>query len=203
LIVIQEIFGVNSGMRQMCDEYAKMGYHALCPDLFWRQETGVDITDQSEAEWAKAFGLFKGFDTQLGIKDLISTIQFARKMDGANGKVGSVGFCLGGKLAFLMSLHSDADCNISYYGVGLPEYLSEIKNIKKPTLMHMAALDSFVPKDDQDKIIAAAANNSMIECHRYEGVQHAFARVNGQHFDASAAALAASRSADFLKKYLD
>lgn len=202
LIVIQEIFGVNAGLRQMCDDWAKAGYNAICPDLFWRQEAGVELSDKTEAEWARAFELFKGFDVDAGVKDLSATLAYARKMEGSNGKVGSIGFCLGGKMAYLMGVKTDADCNVSYYGVGLDEMLGDIMAIKKPMLIHIAGKDKYVPPEAQMKIRAAASRNNKISTYVYDDADHAFARVNGQHYLESAAKLAASRTTEFLKAHL-
>jgi carboxymethylenebutenolidase len=129
LIIIQEIFGVNEGLIAMCDAWAAKGYNAVCPDLFWRQEAAVQLSDKAEAEWQKAFGFFKGFDVALGMEDLKSTLNFVRNMPECNGKVGSIGFCLGGKLAFLMAAQTNANCNISYYGVGLETLLHGVPTI--------------------------------------------------------------------------
>ncbi len=202
LIVAQEIFGVNKVMRDLCDGFAEQGYLALCPDLFWRQEPGVDITDQSEAEWAKAFELYKGFDENLGVADLIATLAYARKMDGCNGKAGSLGYCLGGKLAFRMATDSDSDCNVSYYGVGIENALDKAGNIQKPLLMHMAEKDKFVPPEAQSKIKSALAKNSFVTIHSYAGLDHAFARIGGDHYDAQSARTANDRTAEFLRKNL-
>ena len=202
ILVIQEIFGVNQVMRDICDGLAAQGYVACCPDLFWRIEPGIDITDKTEAEWARAFELFGAFDVEKGVEDLKATLNALRSHDATNGKVGSVGYCLGGKLAFLMATRSDADCNVSYYGVGLDELLGEAGSISKPLLMHVASEDQFVPKDAQEKIKAGLAGNPMVTLHVYEGNDHAFAREGGAHYDAEAAKLANQRSADFFKQNL-
>ena len=85
------------------------------------------------------------------LNDLISSINYLRNTDNCNGKVGTVGYCLGGKLSYLLSCRSNADCNVSYYGVGLEGLLDESSKIKKPYLSHIAEKDSFVPKDAQQK----------------------------------------------------
>ena len=198
ILVIQEIFGVNRDMRDHCDRLASQGYIALCPDLFWRQEPGVQITDQSEEEWAHAFQLFQGFDVDLGVVDLKASLEYLRDLDGCIGAVATLGFCLGGKLVYLMACRSDANCNVSYYGVGLDELLEEAPQITTPTMLHIAEEDEFVSKEAQAKINEALANHPCVTIHNYSGVNHAFARHNGVHYDEAAANLADERTSQFL-----
>lgn len=200
ILVIQEIFGVNKVMRDICDDLAAQGYVALCPDLFWRQEPGIDITDKSKEHWDKAFALFGGFNLDKGIDDLKAALAELRRLTG--GKVGTVGYCLGGKLAFLMAARSDVDAAVSYYGVGLADHSGEVASIKKPLLMHVATEDKFVPKEAQAKVKEAVAKNPNVTLHEYQGNDHAFARVGGEHYDKSAADLANGRSAAFFKQHL-
>ena len=145
VVVIQEIFGVNANMRRICDNISQAGFVAICPDLFWRQKPGVQLTDQSEAEWQQAFQLYQGFDIDLGVEDLKSTLASIRKDKNCTGKVGAMGYCLGGKLAYLMAARSDVDCSVSYYGVGIEDMLDEAKKIKHQLLLHVAEKDKFVP----------------------------------------------------------
>jgi carboxymethylenebutenolidase len=202
LIVIQEIFGVNRVMREVCDGLAGQGYAALCPDLFWRIEPGIQLTDQTEAEWQRAFELFGLFNADTGVADLKSALDHLRGHEACTGKAGSVGYCLGGKLAFLMATRSGADCNVSYYGVGLDELLGEAGAIERPLLLHMAGKDQFVPREAQEKIRAALAGHPHVTLHVYAGQDHAFARVGGAHYDRAAAELANGRTARFLKENL-
>lgn len=202
VICIQEIFGVNHAMRDIAAHWASEGYIAVAPDLFWRQEPGVDITDQSEEEWKKAFELFQGFDVDKGVDDLKAAIDHARSMDGSNGKVGTVGFCLGGKLAYLLACRSDADCNVSYYGVGIEDLLGEAGSIANPLVMHIAEEDGFVPKEAQEKIKDGLNGHDKVEIHSYPGMDHAFARIGGVPYDAENAALANGRSAAAFKAAL-
>jgi len=202
VVVIQEIFGVNAAMRATCDWLAAMGFIAICPDLFWRIEPRIDITDKSQAEWDKAFALFNAFDQEKGISDLKATLAAARKLPGGNGRAGTIGFCLGGRLAFMMAARSDADVNVSYYGVGMEGLLGEVAAIRAPLLMHIAENDKFVPKDAQATILAGVAGNPAIAARVYPGVDHAFARVDGIHYDARAATIANGRTAELLAKVL-
>ncbi|MEZ0224770.1 MAG: dienelactone hydrolase family protein [Alphaproteobacteria bacterium] len=202
VVVIQEIFGVNTVMRGICDNLAQAGFIAICPDLFWRQEPGIQITDKSEAEWQQAFKLYQGFNVDLGIEDLKSTVEFIRGQKDCTGKTGTIGYCLGGKLAYLMAARSDSDCNVSYYGVGIEEMLGEAPKIKKQLLMHIAEKDKFVPIAAQQKILSSLNKHKNIEIHVYPGVDHAFAREGGQHYDKEAAHQANARTADFLATHL-
>ena len=202
VLVIQEIFGVNKVMRDLCDAYAAQGYLAFAPDLFWRIEPGIDITDQTEAEWQRAFELFGKFDVDKGVDDLKASLAALRAQEACSGKVGTVGYCLGGKLAFLMATRSDADCNVSYYGVGLTDHLKEIPQISAPLLLHVATEDQFVPKDQQAQVAEALAGNDRVVLHSYQGRDHAFARVGGKHYDAEAADTANRRTFDFFAQHL-
>lgn len=202
ILVIQEIFGVNQGMRDLCDELAASGYIAVCPDLFWRIEPGTDLTDQSEAEWARAFELFGKFDVDRGVEDLKATLAAARALPGCSGKAGAVGYCLGGKLAFLMATRSDSDCSVSYYGVQIAKLLGEAGAITKPLLCHVAEKDSFVPPEEQAQMRAGLSEISGVAVHVYPGAEHGFARIGGKHYDATAAELANSRTADFFALHL-
>ncbi len=202
IVLIQEIFGVNKVMRDVADGLAQQGYIVACPDIFWRQEPGIQLTDQTEKEWARAFELYKGFDEAKGVDDLLATLAHLRGTTGCTGKVGSTGYCLGGKLAYLMATRSDADANIGYYGVGIEGALGETKTIKKPLMLHIAAEDQFCPKEAQQKIRDALGKLRLVAIHVYETCDHAFARPGGQHYDAAAAKLANDRTAQFFKQHL-
>lgn len=202
IVVIQEIFGVNGVMRQVCDELASAGFLAVCPDLFWRIEPGIDITDQSEAEWKKAFELYNAFDVEAGVKDIAATIDHVRGLAEVNGKVGAVGYCLGGLLAFLTATRTDSDASVSYYGVGIEKHLVEADKLAHPLLMHIAEEDGFVPKEAQALILAQLKNHPQVAIHTYPGRDHAFARPGGEHYDEADAKLANGRSLEFFNQHL-
>ena len=202
IVLIQEIFGVNKVMRDLADGFAAQGYSVMCPDLFWRQEPGIQITDRTKEEWDQAFKLFQGFNVDKGVDDLKATLAQLRKHPACGGKAGSVGYCLGGKLAYLMATRSDGDANVGYYPVGIQDLLGEARNIKKPLLLHIAGKDQFVPPEAQAKIKAALRGNPLVTVYDYPEQDHAFARVGGEHYDKKAADLANQRSAEFLQKHL-
>ena len=202
VIMIQEIFGVNQEMRDKCDELAAKGYIGVCPDLFWRLEPGVDLTDKSDEEWQKAFDLMNRFDIDSGIGDLRATVHTFKGHAECTGKVGTVGYCLGGKLAYLLAAHSHVDCTVSYYGVGLEELTNQADRIEGPVMLHIAEEDEYVSKDAQEKIRTALEENDLFTIHSYPGVNHAFARNNGVHYDANAAQSANERTEKFLEENL-
>jgi carboxymethylenebutenolidase len=202
IVLIQEIFGVNKVMRDLADGFARLGHVVVCPDIFWRQEPGIQLTDQSEKEWARAFELYKGFDEAKGVEDLIATLTHVRGLKGCTGKVGTVGYCLGGKLAYLMATRSDANANVGYYGVAIENALDEAPKIKHPLMLHIASADQFCPPEAQQKIKAGLGKHPLVTIHTYEGKDHAFARVGGQHYDAAAAKSANDRTTQFFQQHL-
>ncbi len=198
IVLIQEIFGVSASLREIADQVAGLGFHVLAPDLFWRQEAGVDLSDKTKAEWDKAFALMNGFDQDKGIEDLKATLSHARTLAGTNGRAATMGYCLGGRLAFMMATRSDADVNISYYGVGLDGLIPEMSRIKTKLLVHVAGNDDFFPAEGRDKLIAAARDYALVETHVYPGADHAFARVGGTHWDTRSAWIANGLSTQVL-----
>jgi carboxymethylenebutenolidase len=201
MLVIQEIFGINQTIRDLCDAYAAEGYVALAPDLFWRQEPGVQL-DYSKEGWARAFALYGGFSETKGVEDLIAALGWLRANPRVDGKVGAVGYCLGGKLAYLMATRSDADAVVGYYGVGIENSLGEAGAITHPLMLQVAEKDGFSSPEAQAKINEALAPISLATVHTYPGVDHAFARKGGDHYDAAAATLADGRTAEFFSRYL-
>ena len=200
VVVIQEIFGINTVMRGITDRVAEAGYLALCPDLFWRQEPGIQLTDQTDEEWARAFELFEGFDLEKGLADLDNTIETLRGTGGCSGKVGTVGFCLGGRLAYMTATRTKADAAVGYYGVYLTEHLDETINC--PLMLHIAGEDEFAPKEVQEAVHAALDGNPKVTLHDYPGHGHAFARMGGEHYDPESAEEANQRTLDFFKANL-
>lgn len=202
VIVIQEIFGVNTEMRRVCDWLAREGFVALCPDLFWRIEPGVVLTDNSEEEWGRAIELMQAIDIDKAVEDIGASIATLRTRSECRGDVGAIGFCLGGLLAFLTASRTDVDAAVGYYGVSINTRLPEADRISSPLMLHIAGRDRFVPKEAQDAIAAALRNRSQITLHSYPEMDHAFAREGGEHFDAEQARVANERTIAFLREHL-
>jgi carboxymethylenebutenolidase len=200
VVVIQEIFGVNAWLRQVADWLASCGFLAVAPDLFFRMEPGVELTDKTQAEWDKAFKFYNEFDEAQGVKDLIATVEHVRKLSECNGHVGTLGFCLGGKLAYLMSTRSSANANVGFYGVGIENNLDE--RVQQPLLLHIAEADAHVPPEAQQAIKDKLLGNSNVVMQFYPGAGHAFCRTGSQHYDEAAKKAAEQRSIEFLNKHL-
>lgn len=202
VVVIQEIFGVNAVMRGKADWLAREGFLAIAPDLFWRIEPGIDITDKTEAEWARAMELMNQYvKLNVGTKDIQATITHARGM--GVSKVGAMGYCLGGLLAYLTATRTDSDASVGYYGVNIPNFLGEASNIKKPLMLHIAAKDGFVKPDAQEAMKQGLAGNPKVTLHTYAEQDHAFTREGGAHYDAAAAKIADGRTIAFFKEHLE
>ena len=199
LVIAQEIFGVNISMREVADYYAEEGYVALVPDLFWRQQPNIQLGYTPE-DWQKAFGYYQGFDEAKGVQDIQSAITALRgRPEMLGGKVGVLGFCLGGKLAYLAACRTDADVAVGYYGVGIEAALDEAARITCPLVLHIAELDKFCPPEARAKILQALQGRSNIALHVYPGTDHAFARKGGEHFHKPSALMAHERSVAALK----
>jgi carboxymethylenebutenolidase len=201
IVVIQEIFGVNPGIRAKCDRLAEEGYLAIAPDLFWRLEPGVQLDPDTPEELQQAFGLVQRVDVTSAVSDIEATIRTARaKVDG--GKVGVVGYCFGGRLAYLAATRTDSDASIGYYGGGIDTLLGESHAIAKPLLLHFAGEDKHITADKLATIHAALDDNHHVTIHEYPGADHGFATEFGKRRNDAAAEQADARSADFFRQHL-
>lgn len=203
VLVLQEIFGVNPAMRSIADWLARAGFTALCPDLFWRIEPGIQLSSESDTGLKRAFELFGLFDHDTGIRDIRTSLAALRRLDACTGKAGAIGYCLGGLLAYRTACHTDSDASVGYYGVSIQDRLAEAAGLSRPLMLHIAGADQFVPAAAQAKMHAGLGSNPLITLHDYPGQPHAFARPDGDHYDASSAGLANSRTLEFLHRHLD
>ena len=201
IILLQEIFGINQHMRDVADYYAEEGYVVLVPDLFWRLEPGIELS-YSEADFGKAFGYYQRFDIDQSILDTQDALQTLRDRPECTGKIGALGFCLGGKLAYLSAARTDVDCAVSYYGVGIEENLSEAKNIRIPIIFHFAEADQFVPSPAREQIIDGFADHSDAEIYIYPGVDHAFNTPGRSAYDKPSALMAHSRTIALFRRIM-
>ncbi|HEY2962531.1 MAG TPA: dienelactone hydrolase family protein [Pyrinomonadaceae bacterium] len=201
ILVLQEIFGVNDYMRGVADWYAAHGFVALCPDLFWRLERGVQLSDKDD-DRNKAFDFYRRLDEAKAVEDSAAAMNFLRQHPACNGRVGAVGFCLGGNLAYLLAVRFKPDCAVGYYGVGIEKSLGEAKNLTSPLLLHVAGRDKFCPPEAQAQIHAALDENPLAKIFVYPEREHAFGRLGGEHYHAADAELANLRSLEFTVTHL-
>ncbi len=178
VVVFQEIFGVNANIRATADMYADAGYIAIAPDVFWRQQPNVDLNPGKEEDRNTAMGLMQALDQALAVEDATVALDHARSLDGANGEAAAVGYCLGGKLAYLMATTGEVKAAASYYGVAIQAALDELPNIKGKLLLHIAADDHLCPPEAQEAIAKAVASHAdRVSIQSHAGVGHAFARI--------------------------
>jgi carboxymethylenebutenolidase len=202
VVVLQELFGVNADIRATCDELAAQGFLAIAPDLFWRQEPGVDLDVRSEADWQHGLKLYAAYDRDAGVRDVKETVRVAAELTGSTGKVGIHGYCLCALLVFMTAARSSVDAAVAYHGADTEKYLGEIGGLKDPLLMHLGEEDEFISKAAQAEIKAALQGKTNASVFSYPGQRHAFSRHNGAHYNAAAAALANKRTSEFLNRHL-
>ncbi len=201
IIVIPEIFGVNAGIRQKCDKWAADGYLAVAPDIFWRFAPGVELNPDVEAELQEAFGYFGQYDPNDGVYDIEAAIHWIRREAGIS-KVGCVGYCLGGRLAYVVAARTDIDASVGYYGVMIDQMLGESHAIANPLMLHIPTADHLVGPEAQAAIHAGLSDHPKVTLHNYAGLDHGFAAEMGNRRDEAGAQLADERTNTFLARHL-
>ncbi|HEV2815728.1 MAG TPA: dienelactone hydrolase family protein [Allosphingosinicella sp.] len=202
IVVIQEIFGVNEGIRRKCDHWASLGYVGVAPDLFWRLEPGVELDPDVPEQFQQALGLMQRLDQDKAIADIEAVIRHARARLPQGGKVGCVGYCLGGRLAFMTSARTDIDASVGYYGVGLEGLMGEKHAIARPLMLHIAGADHFVTPDKQQLIHEGLDDHPRVTIHDYPGEDHGFAAETGKRRSEAAARLADRRTEAFFAEHV-
>lgn len=196
IVLCQEIFGVNAAMREKANFLAEEGYTVLVPDLFWRSAPNIELGYTPE-DFQKAYALYQQYDENLGVEDIqdsLAYLQTRPECDTSTG-LGVVGYCLGGKLAYLAACRlPEVACAVGYYGVGLESVLDELANLKGRLVLHIAELDQFTPPDARQAILQAASQYSNVKAYVYEDVDHAFARPKSEHYHKPSARFAHERT---------
>jgi len=200
IIVIPEIFGVNAGIREKCDDWAAEGYLTIAPDIFWRFAPGVELDPDVEAELQQAFGYFGQYDADLGVQDIEAAIRWLHGQGAA--KVGCVGFCLGGRLAYMAATRTDVNASVGYYGVMIDQMLGESHAIAHPLMLHIPTADHFVSPEAQAKMHEGLDPLPKVTLHDYPGLDHGFAATHGDRRDDAGAELADGRTRAFFAEHL-
>jgi len=202
IILIHGIFGLTSGLRAHCDALAAQGFLAICPDLFSRQrQEGVNV-DYREEDSEQAQIFYNNFDVNAGIGDLLSTLAHLRRTPGCGGKLGAIGACLGGRLAFLMAARSDVDCAVGYDNVGIDSFLSELYDVRTPLMLHFGEQDSLMGEDARQKILKRAKRNEVIQTYVYPDAGHSFVKKTSPNYHPENAEQAEKRTRAFLAEWL-
>jgi len=202
IIAIMEIWGVNETMRTHAKEFSDAGYICIVPDLFWRQEPNVELSDKKSEDIKKAFDLYYDFDYDLAVNDMKDTEKYLKNLSDYDGKVGAVGYCLGGKLCYLMCCRTNIDCAIAYYGTYIEHHIKEVTNLHRPFLLHMAMKDRWVQKEVNDLLERKLNKNPLVTICKYPDADHAFARHGGLTYKKSEADEALKISLKFFEKHL-
>jgi len=201
LIVLAEIYNANDWVRSVVERYAAQGFVAIAPDLYWRQQQGVYLPYTPEGQQqGRAMGA--AMDLPLFIEDLRACTQWLRQRPECAGRVGTVGFCLGGKLVWLGLSQHAVDAGVAYYAVQLADHLDTAKTINSPLLMHFGSLDHRVPPDLYETVRGRLAGKPNTHTYWYEGADHGFDRDGYPPYHPEAASLARQRTLDFLVQHL-
>ncbi|KPH57442.1 MULTISPECIES: dienelactone hydrolase family protein [unclassified Novosphingobium] len=201
IIVQQEIFGVDAGIRQKADSWAAKGYLTVAPDTFWRQKPGIELSPYVEEEFNQAIGHMMAHDFDLGIRDLEAVIHWIRREEGVP-KIGLVGFCMGGRIAYMVAARTDIDASVGYYGVMIDQMLNEKHAIARPLMLHIPTADHFVDAAAQKAIHEGLDDHPRVTLWDYEGLDHGFAAEIGARRDEAGAALADGRTEAFFAEHI-
>ena len=201
IIVIQEIFGVNRGIAAKADTWANRGYLAVAPDVFWRQKPGIELDPDIPEQFQEAVGYMMKHDFETGIRDVEAVIHWIRRERDV-AKVGLVGFCMGGRIAYMAAARTDVDASVGYYGVMIDQMLNEKHAIAKPLGLHVPTADGFVPPEAQKAMHEGLDDHPKVTIWDYEGLDHGFAVEYGKRRVDDAANLADERTAAFFAENL-
>ncbi|MET4781528.1 dienelactone hydrolase family protein [Glaciihabitans sp. UYNi722] len=201
VIVLQEIFGVNPFIRSVVDKFASQGFIAIAPQLYWRQQKDVQLDSEKDVD--QALGFLRNLDEGEALHDAQIALEFLRSSPDCTGKVAAVGYCLGGKLSYLLAARSTIDAGVSYYGTGVHTVLDEATALKAPVMLHVASEDYLCPPAAQKRIVEVLEPLANATVHLYKGAPHGFVRIGKPYYDSAAAELADSRTGDFLRTELD
>jgi carboxymethylenebutenolidase len=201
LLLLQEIFGVNTHIRAVAEQYALAGFVVLAPDVFWRQARRVDL-GYVGADRERALQLMKALEPAQTVTDLqTATAALRARPEVGSAKVGAIGYCMGGRLAYAAAALAGVDAAVAYYGGGIHQQLDLATRISCPMQFHYAGHDDAIPPAAVEAVRGAMAGKPA-EFFVYAEAMHGFNCWARANYHASSAALAHGRSLAFLAQNL-
>lgn len=201
VIIIQEIFGVNAHIRAVADQYAADGYVALAPDVFWRTRPRVELAYEG-ADRDTGIELLQKTDVNLAVADIGAAADLLRARPEVEGRVAAIGYCFGGRLAYLAAAAGKVDAAVAYYGGGIQNALDVADEFTQPILFHYAENDHGIPLSAVEQVEARFAGRRNATFHVYPGAEHGFNCPDRASYNQRAAALAHGRTLIFLAEHL-
>ena len=198
ILVLSDMFGLNEPIRAVADHYAGRGHAALVPNLFWRSDIPGAIS-YDDPQHAKAWARLKALDLDVVSADMRAATEWLRARPFANGKVAAIGFCGGGRFAYLAAVRCGVDAAASLYGLGISQHLGEIGNARGPVQLHYGLKDQHIPRQEIDTVAAGVRGRPDVEVFLYPEAGHSFANPVRPTYDAAAAKLAGERIEAMLK----
>jgi carboxymethylenebutenolidase len=198
LIILSEMWGVSPKKKEMADAYAKRGWCALVPNMFWRSEfTGLVPFDQADKAWTR----LQAFSFDTSAEDCKTAVQWLRASPHCNGKTAAIGYCMGGRIAFLAAARAGADAAIGLYALGIAKHLDEVRNVAVPVQLHYGLKDEHIPQSEIDAVAAAAKGNPRMEMQYYPGAGHGFFNRTHSPDDEKAVVAATAHIGRFLAPF--
>ena len=199
VLVLHDMFGLNEPIRAVADRYAERGYAALVPNLFWRSDVPQPVSyddSQHPIAWAR----LKAIDLGVVSADMAKAVAWLRAQPFSTGKVGALGFCGGGRWAYLAATRCRVDAAAALYGLGISEHLGELGNVTCPLQLHYGLQDQHVPKQEIDMVSEGVRSQPSTEVFLYPHAGHSFANPVRPAYDAAAAELAHQRIEKMLER---
>jgi carboxymethylenebutenolidase len=198
VVLIHEIFGLNKSMRATADRFAEAGFLTICPNLTWRQGNAEELEPGTEEALEEGRRRMAELTDDQMLDDIKAAVLHLREMEECNGRVATVGYCMGGRLAWLMGCRGDTQANVAYYATRIERHLGECVRLSRPFMMHIGEKDPFIPAETRERIKERLCPVAGMSFHTYPDVGHGFARPGATGAEAQAAELANRRTVDFL-----
>jgi carboxymethylenebutenolidase len=171
IVIFSEMWGVATKKRDLADTYARQGWWALAPNMFWRSEfTGVVPFDEADLAWKR----LQAFDWERSVADCRVAVTWLGHQPGCTGKIAAIGFCMGGRIAFLAASRAGIDAAVGLYALGIAKHLGEVRKVAVPVQLHYGLSDEHISSAEIELVAAAAAENRNVEIQLYPGAGHGF-----------------------------